>query len=155
MPAALVYEGSRLQFTPSTTNDNFTLDPGTTHVGYVLEVWWGGSITTSTGFETRVARSSGAAGAGTAGNVAKSNPLNGTQVIVFNTTYATTQPTLDAGDLWAEDWNPDGGVIRYHCAPNEEWVISGLAGSKTISCRNSVGTTASSMNAGASWGELA
>jgi hypothetical protein len=137
------YSGGVRSITPSTTDDNWTLSPAASESGKIIEVHWGGEVTTTTAMCTRVARSSGAAGAGTAGNTAKLHPNSPTALIDFFTTYATTQPTLDAGDLFAESWNAHGGVVRWLAAPGEEFVMIGAATPPTISCRNSVGTGAS------------
>ena len=54
-----VYGISRTSVSPSITNDNWTLDAGFGKSGKVLEVTWGGELTTSTAMATRIARSSG------------------------------------------------------------------------------------------------
>src|SRR5687768_2440771 len=110
---ACKYSGVARSITPATTDDNWFITAGAGEVGAVLEVHWGGEATTSTAMATRVARSSGQAGAATAGSVAKLAPNNPTNLLTFGTTFATTQPTLDAGDLFAESWNAHGGVVRW------------------------------------------
>lgn len=147
------YSGGVLSITPSTTDDNWTLDAVSAGIGKLKEVHWGGQATTSTAMATRVARSNGEVGAQTAGNVAK---LEGqgvpTNDIDFVTTYATTQPTLEAGDLFAESWNAHGGVIRWNADFEEEiWLITGQT-LDLISCRNSVGTGTSSYSG--KWTEI-
>lgn len=134
------YSGVVRSITPNLSDDNWTLSAGADEFARVMEVHWGGEATTSTAMHTRVARSSGAAGAGTAGNVAKLGPNAPTATVDFFTTYATTQPTLDAGDLFAESWNAHGGVVRWLAAPGEEFILIGSSTAKTISCRNAVGT---------------
>ena len=63
-------------------------------------------------------------------------------LITFGSPYATTQPTLDAGDWYAESWNAHGGLVRYQAAvPGDELVI---IGAKTVSCRTVNGTSTSS-----------
>ena len=135
------YSGAVRSITPSTSDDNWTLDAASGESGKVQEVSFGGEATTSTAMHTRTARSGSESGAGTAGNVAKLHPNAATNLIAFNTTYATTQPTLDAGDLFTMSWNAHGGVIRWLAAPGEEFVLIGAA---LISNRNSVGTATSS-----------
>lgn len=135
------YTGSRQSITPSLTNDNYTLVTGVAESGRVLEVSWGGEVTTSTLMNTRIARSSGQAGAETAGAVAKTHPNSATNLISFVTTFATTQPTLDSGSLFQTSWNAHGGVVRWLAAPGEEFVLLPSAG---ISCRNGTGTALSS-----------
>jgi hypothetical protein len=138
------YTGSRRSITPSLTNDNWFLQSGTSTSGRILEVSWGGEGTTSTAMCTRVARSSSYSGNASTGNVAKIHPIHVTNTIVYGTTHATTQATLDAGDLFLASWNSHGGVIRWLAAPGEEFVIIGAATATVISCRNSVGTGTSS-----------
>ena len=147
------FSGSVLSITPSTTDDNWTLDAVSAGIGKLKEVHWGGQATTSTAMATRVARANGEAGAQTAGNVAnlegEGNPAN---VLDFVTTYATTQPSLNAADIYGESWNDHGGVVRWLADPEEEvWVISGQT-LDLISCRNSVGTGVSSYSG--KWTEI-
>lgn len=137
------YSGVVRSITPSTSDDNWFLTAGANESGKVLEVHWGGEATTSTAMHTRVARASGQAGSATTGNVAKLHPNSPTNLLTFGTTFATTQPTLDAGDLFAESWNAHGGVVRWLAAPGEEFVIIGAATETVISCRNTVGTATS------------
>lgn len=136
-----VFMGSRRSITPNTSNDNYTLDAPASKSCIVLEVMWGGELTTSTAMNTRWARSSGSNGTGTGGNVAKRNTNQGSNGINFYTNWNTTQPTLDAGDLVMTSWNAHGGVVRWLAAPGEEHVILGAA---QASNRNSVGTGTSS-----------
>ena len=138
------YSGVVRSITPSTTDDNWVLAAGASESCKVNEVHWGGEVTTSTAMHTRVARSSGQTGNTTAGSVAKIHPNSVTNVVSFGTTFATTQPTLDAGDLFAESWNAHGGVVRWLAAPGEEFVLLGAATELCLSCRNSVGTATSS-----------
>lgn len=134
------YSGVVRSITPQTTDDNWFLTGGAGEFGRILEVHWGGEATTSTAMHTRIARSSGQSGAATAGNVAKLGPNNPTNTLTFGTTFATTQPTLDAGDLFAQSWNAHGGVVRWLAAPGEEFVLIGASTETVISCRNTVGT---------------
>jgi hypothetical protein len=133
--------------TPATTDDNWGLTAGASKSGRIIEVHWGGETTTSTAMCTRVARSSGQTGATTAVTVAKINTNSPANGCVVESTFATTQPTLDAGDLFAESWNAHGGVVRWLAAPGEEFVIIGAATETVISCRNSVGTATSTYGA--------
>ncbi len=140
------YTGTRRSITPSTTNDNWTLCAGSGESLQVLEVTQGGETTTSTAACTRYARSSGQTGATSAGSVEKINPNHATARIAFATTFATTQPTLEAGDLFATSYNLHGGVIRWLAAPGEEWILLGAATELCISSRNTVGTGTSSFH---------
>lgn len=138
------YGGYVRSITPSTSDDNWGLTAGSSKSGKVIEVSWGGELTTSTAAQTRVTRSSGQTGATTTGNVEKLHPNSPTNGLAFETTFATTQPTLDNGDLFTTSWNFHGGVVRWLAAPGEEFVIIGAATETVISCRNSVGTSTSS-----------
>lgn len=149
------YSGAVRSITPSTSDDNWTLDAVTpaTAVGKLKEVWFTGQATSSAAVQTRVARSNGEAGSGTAGNVAN---LEGegvpTNNIDFYTTYASTQPSLNAADLFTASWNNHGGVVRWVADPEEEiWLMSGQS-LDLISCRNSVGTGTSTY--GCIWSEI-
>lgn len=134
------YGAVRRSITPSLTTDNFTLVTGAGESGRILEITWGGEVTTSTLMNTRIARSSGQAGAETLASVAKLHPNHVTNVISFVSSFATTQPTLDGGDLYSTSWNAHGGVVRWLAAPGEEFV---LLSSANISCRNATGTALS------------
>ena len=99
------YAGTVKSITASTSDDNWALTAGTGKSAKIIEVHWGGETTTSTAMCTRVARSSGQTGATTAVTTAKIHPNSPTAGTVLGSTFATTQPTLDAGDLFAESWN--------------------------------------------------
>jgi len=137
------YAATVKSITASTTDDNWALTAGTGKSTKVIEVHWGGETTTSTAMCTRVARSSGQTGATSAVTVAKTHPNSPTAGTILASTFATTQPTLDGGDLFAESWNAHGGVVRWLAAPGEEFVLIGAATETVISCRNSVGTATS------------
>jgi hypothetical protein len=133
----VLFTGSRRGITPSLSNDNWTLDGPAGKVARVVEVTATGELTTSTAMQTRWARASGQAG------VATAHPNFATNGFAFNTTYATTQPTLAAGDLWVTSWNAHGGVVRWLGAPEEWWFFIGAATAgvaPTCSCRNAAGT---------------
>lgn len=138
------YNGYVRSITPSTTDDNWALAAGASESCRVLEVNWGGEATTTTAMATRVARSDTQTGATTTGSVAKGHPNSATNLVAFATTFATTQPTLNAGDLFMTSWNAHGGVVRWLAAPGEEFVLIGAATEICISNRNSVGTATSS-----------
>lgn len=144
MPAGRLYSGVVRSITPSTTDDNWALAAGASEQAAIKEVHWGGEATTSTAMHTRVARSSGQAGSTTTGNVEKIHPYSAANSVSFATTFATTQPTLEAGDLFAVSWNCHGGVVRWLAAPDEEFILIGAATELCVSCRNSVGTGVSS-----------
>jgi hypothetical protein len=134
------YGGSVRSITPATTDDNWFLTAGANEVGAIFALEFTGEATTGIAMATRVARSSGQAGAATAGNVAKLTPNAGTNLLTFGTTFATTQPTLDAGDLFAASWNANGGIVRWAATmPDEEFILIGAVTETVISCRNAVG----------------
>lgn len=146
------YQGVVRGITPSTTDDNWTLAAGASELAVVTTVHWGGEVTTSTAVQTRVARSSGQTGNATLGNTERLHPYDpATNLVRFVTTFATTQPTLEAGDLFAESWNAHGGVLRVRLDPGEEFVLIGAATELCVSCRNAVGTPASTY--GVFWAE--
>lgn len=147
-----VYNGFVRSITSSTSDDNWTLAASANESCRVLAVSASGELTTSTAMHTRHARSTGQNGTTTAGSVAKAHINSPSNVIEFATTYATTQPTLDAGDLLAFSWNAHGGIMYWHAgAPDEEWVAIGAAVNVNISSRNTVGATTSSY--GTTWRE--
>lgn len=147
-----VYVGVVRSITPSLTDDNLFLTAGANESGRIIRVRASGEATAATAMHTRWARASGQAGAATLGDVAKAHPNSPTNLLTFGTTFATTQPTLDAGSLLSESWNANGGLVEWVAAsPDEEWVIIGAATEPVISCRNSVGTGVSSY--GVTWRE--
>lgn len=147
-----VYTGVVKSITPVLTDDNWFLTAGANESARVLRVRASGEATAATAMHTRWARSSGQAGAATLGDVAKVHPNSPANLLTFGTTFATTQPTLDAGSLLSESWNANGGLIEWVAAsPDEEWVIIGAATEPVISCRNSVGVGVSSY--GITWRE--
>jgi len=140
-----LYTGTNLNRTPDTTSDEWTLDAASGEVGALYFVEAGGQGSSSAAMRTRWATSSGAAGALSAlSSILKTDPIQQalTNLIAFGRPYATTQPTLDAGDWYAESWNAHGGLVRYQAAvPGDELII---IGPKTVSCRTVSGTAASS-----------
>jgi YD repeat-containing protein len=153
------FSGGNAAFTPSTTNDNWTLDfAATAHsFGKVVAFGWGGSLTTSTGYRTRWTRPT-AAGTGTrtALTLAYNQPFYTAAGATLVSTYATTQPTLAAdpsGNLHRQDWNAQGG-LGYIALPlaNPWWgQADTLVGA--ISCRNTLGTDANGSSYHVSWEE--
>lgn len=148
-----VYTGVVRSITPVLTDDNWFLTAGANELARVIRVRASGEATAATAMHTRWARSSGQAGAATTGDVARvSNPNGPTNLLTFGTTFATTQPTLDAGSLLSESWNANGGLVEWVASiPDEEWLIVGAATETVISCRNSVGVGVSSY--GGTWRE--
>ena len=152
------YSGGNGAFTPSTTNDNYTLEAvGTGVFGKIVEIGWGGRLTTSTGYRTRWTRPTAAGtGARTAITVAFAQPNYVTNACLLTSTYASTQPTLaadPAGNLWAQDWNAQGGVgVIAMPLANPWWLVTGVL-QASISCRNIAGTDASGSSYHVTWEE--
>jgi len=152
------FEGGNGAFTPSTTNDCWTLDFGVTAgtFGKITMIGWGGRLTTSTGYRTRWTRPT-AAGTGTRTNItlqyAQPNYIAAGGVLT--STYGTAQPTLpaDPSNLWSQDWNAQGGVGAIALPLNNPWwAVNGvLQGS--ISCRNVAGTDANGSEYSVQWEE--
>ena len=146
------YTGTVEGITPATNDDNWTLDFVSAGVGMVKEIYWGGETTSSTAMRTRVARSNGEAGAQTGGNTAKPDGANTPSAqIDFVTTYASTQPTLEAGSLFAMGWNAHGGMIRWQKNMRDGFFMITGETLDLISCRNGTGTGQSTY--GVEWEE--
>jgi YD repeat-containing protein len=144
MPTYTVNNGA---FTPSTSQDNYTLDPQTAGVfAKVVAVGWGGRLTTSTGYRTRWTRPT-TAGSSTFtaltlayGNLAYNSM--GSRAGTFAT--APTLATDPSGNLWGQDWNAQGGVGMIVFPLANPWWFAYVAsgGYGQISCRNIAGTDA-------------
>lgn len=153
------FSATRAAFTPSTSNDNWTLEADTAgDVGRVTSIWWGGRGTTSTGYRTRWTRPTSApSGSATTLTLGENNPNTAATCIVAST-YATTQPTLGtdpAGNLFDQDWNVAGGGGAIILPYGGQWFVIGNAAAaySYISCRNVAGTDANISNYGLSWEE--
>jgi hypothetical protein len=155
------FSGGNGQFTPSLTNDNWTLDAQavTGVFGKVTSFSWGGSLTTSSGYRTRWTRPSTlGTGAGTAITNAPGNPNYTSPGCALFSTYATTQPTLVAdpgANLHAEDWNGQGGSGVIILPLAQPWYVLGNAGAnkQQLSCRNTKGVDPSGSSYNLSWME--
>jgi hypothetical protein len=153
------FNGGNAAFTPSTTNDSWTLDFGVTAgtFGKVVMISWGGSLTTSTGYRTRWTRPT-AAGTGTrtAITLGYSQPNYVAAGATLVSTYATTQPTLaadPAGNLHRQDWNGQGGVGVIALPLANPWWMSNGVLTGAISCRNTLGTDSSGSSYHVTWEE--
>ncbi len=128
-------------------DDNFALDAIAGESGRILDVGWGGEVTTSTAMRTRFSRSSGGT-VPVSGDVQKRHPNSVANIVNFVNAW-TAQPTLDAGNLIpVASWNAHGGTVRWLAAPDEEIII---LGAEQISCREALGAVAASF--GATWDE--
>ena len=134
------------QFTPSTSADNFVWDSQSVGVfGKAVAIAWGGSSTTSTGYRTRWTRpTAGASGTFTALGNAYHQP----NYLVFGSRIGTftQQATLAAdpsSNLFATDWNAQGGVgMIIMPLANPWWIVNGIQQGQ-ICCRNTKGVDAS------------
>jgi hypothetical protein len=136
-------------FTPSTSADNWVWDLNTAGVfGKVIAIGWGGRLTTSTAYRTRWTRpTSAASGTFTALTSAYHQPNYtsfGSRVGTFSN--AATLPADPGGNLWAQDWNAQGGVGMVVMPLANPWW--GVGPTQTgplqgqIACRNIQGTDA-------------
>ena len=138
------YTSGNGAFTPSTASDNWTLDsvPTAGTFGKVVAFGWGGRETTSTAYRTRWTRPTTG---GTSTFTALTNAYHQPNYAAVGSRVGTfvTVPTLAAdpsGNLWAQDWNGQGGVgaIVLPLA-NPWWFVSAILAGQ-ISCRNVAGT---------------
>lgn len=161
MPAT--FTAVRGAFTPSLTNDNYTLHGVGLLDGVVCvvrSIGWGGRTQQSISYRTRwVHPSSGSIGSATNLTVQSSNPAQ-TNVLACASTFATTQPTLPAEpeNLFAVDWNTQGGegVLNLHRAHGWRVIAPNFIASRQqgqISCRNVVGTDANGSDYWVTWEE--
>jgi hypothetical protein len=146
-------------FTPSLTNDNWTLEANAAgEMGAIKMVSWGGRGTTSAGYRTRWARpTANPTGAATALTPANTNPA-APSICQAVSAYATTQPTLGAdpaGNLFDIDWNVVGGGGVIVLPLGGEWRVinSATAGHAYVSCRNVAGVDANLSSYGLQWEE--
>jgi len=152
------FNATRANFTPSTTNDNWTLDAvGTGVFGKIVMFGWGGQGTTSSGYMTRWVRPTAAGtGAKTAITIGFNQPNYTTAAFTATSTYASTQPTLPAtgvGDLFAQSWNVQGGVGEIVLPLNNPWWVSTGVLQGAFSCRNITGVDASLSSYQVTWEE--
>jgi len=143
-------------FTPATTQDNWCLDSQTAGVfGKVVAIGWGGRLTTSTGYRTRWTRpttiGSGTFTALTLGYGQPNYFTAGARCGTF-----ATQPVLaadPAGNLWAQDWNAQGGVgVIVMPLANPWYFVNGVLTGQ-VACRNVAGTDANGSTYSVEWEE--
>lgn len=144
-------------FTPSTAQDNWTLNAQTAGgVAFVKMFSWGGrSPSTGGNYRTRWTRpSTNGSSTFTTLNPENTNPL----VTPVNQcgTFATA-PVLptDPQNLFAQDWNFQGGGGVIVLPIGGEWMVvnSATAGHQQISCRNVSGTDANLSSYSVQWAE--
>lgn len=150
------FNASNGAFTPATNQDNYTLDMQTAGVfARATMVSWGGSATTSTGYRTRWTRPTVVGSSTfTAITLAANNPNYASAGARFGT-FATA-PTLAAdpgGNLFATDWNAQGGEGLLVLPLAQPWWFVFGAATQQLSCRNTKGTDASLSSYGLTWEE--
>ncbi len=131
-------------FTPSINTDNWCWDTQTAGVfGKVVAIGWGGRLTTSTAYRTRWARPLNACtGTFTALTSAYHQPnytsgTFGSRIGTF--TNSGGLPVDPGGNLWAQDWNAQGGVgMIVMPLANPWWAVNGVLNGQ-ICCRPVVG----------------
>lgn len=142
------YSGGNGAFTPSTTADNWTLDLSAQayYQARVVAIACGGSNTSSAGYRTRWTRPTGAGSGSVTGLTLGYGDPNYTSAHgALNSAYATP-PTLaadPAGNLFAVDWNNQGGQIVLTLPLADQWLVIGGVLTGQLSCRNTKGTDAS------------
>lgn len=139
------YTSGNGAFTPSASQDNWTLDSQTAGVfGKVVAIGWGGRLTTSTGYRTRWTRPTTA---GSSTFTALTNAYHQPNYATVGSRVGTfaSAPTLaadPAGNLFAQDWNAQGGQgLFVPPLANPWWFVNGILQGQ-ISCRNIAGTDA-------------
>jgi hypothetical protein len=152
------FGGGNGAFTPSLTNDNWTLQAGAAGLmGKIKMFAWGGRGTTSLGYRTRWVRpTTDPTGAATALTISRTSPAVAPSLTLAST-FATTQATLPADPtaLFAEDWNVLGGGGVIILPIGGEWFVvnSATAGQSNISCRNIAGVDANQSSYTTQWEE--
>lgn len=138
------YNASQGVHTPSTTQDNWTLDSQSSGIfGKVVAIGWGGRLTSSTGYRTRWVRPSTAGASTFTALTLQALQPNYTTFGSRVGTFATA-PVLPADPiaLWSQDWNAQGGVgMIVMPLANPWWFVNGKLEGQ-ISCRNIAGTDA-------------
>jgi len=150
------FSGNQGAFTPSTVQDNWTLEAdGAGEVGEVISIGWGGRMTTTTGYRTRWVRPS-TAGASTftpVGAIQGHNPNYNTALLRFGTFATAPVLPTDPENLHAQDWNAHGGLGFVVLPLATPWrIINGLLRSQ-ISCRNVAGVDANGSSYSVEWVE--
>lgn len=143
-----VYGSAGLSFSPTVNTAIWVLEVPAGVVAQILEFAFAGEASSSTPMRTRIARDSAiGTGTRTAGSVQRTDQSTVTpgNAAFFSTTYATTQPTIQAGALNPVlSWNAYGGAIRWLAAPGEEILLQYLSAGQSVECRPDLGTGASS-----------
>lgn len=154
------FSGGNGAFTPSLTNDNYTVDAKTVAGVFarITAFGWGGRLTSSTAYRTRWTRATAlATGAATTIAVGANNPNYTSPGCQLVSTFASTQPTLasdPAGNLHAQDWNAQGGVGEIILPLQQPWwIVANVTATQQLSCRNIQGVDASGSSYQVTWQE--
>ena len=142
-------------FTPATVNTILWAQTAG-YFGKVIEVSWGGYLTTTTAMLTRWTRSQTAISGTTTnqGTIMQATPGKTALLRMLATAPQTGGANAAPAALYATAWNAHGGIGRWLAAPGEEWtMIAGTAAWEAIWCAQDQGTTASSATFGNSWDE--
>jgi hypothetical protein len=150
------FDGGNGAFTPSTTQDNWTLEADTAgDTAKVISIGWGGRLTTSTGYRTRWSRPTVAgSGAFTALTKASHDPRYDTPLCRIGT-FATPPglATDPAGNLHSQDWNAHGGLGYVVLPLAKEWLLVSGVLTGQLSCRNVAGVDANGSSYSFTWDE--
>jgi hypothetical protein len=152
------FTNANANFTPSTSADNWVLDPNAnTLSAKVKYVAWGGQSTVSTGYRTRWFRPT-VIGSSTFTAVGATNAANpgATALMRFGTFATNTTPPADPGALFDQSWNSLGGGGILVLPIGSEWlaISVGTAGiNGQIACRNAAGVEASLSSYSVQWNE--
>ena len=148
MPAT--FTAVRGAFTPSSTNDNCTLHGvglAAGNICWLKQIGWGGRLQQSTAYRTRwFYPSAGSSGSATNLTAQGSNPA-ASQVFNCASTFAVLQitPPADPQNLYALDWNAQGGEGSLTLPINKYWAVLhagatfGSIQVGHIGCRNTAG----------------
>ena len=151
------FSGQNGAFTPATNADNWVLDADTAgDVGQVVEVGWGGRLTTSTGYRTRWARpTTNASSTFTTLTPQSGSPTSSPGCRVGTFATAATLGTDPGNNLYSQDWNAHGGVGVLVLPLGAPWYVvnSATAGHQQIACRNVAGTDANGSSYTVLWTE--
>lgn len=146
------YSGFIQTLTPSSSDDNWTMDAIIDEYAEIIKMLVAGEETASAVIAGRIARSSSSAGGQSALiDVQNLHPHSNAASIELIATYVTTQPTLTAGAIIPYTLNAHGGVVVEIQDPNARPQVVGL---ETVSCRNDVGVSAAEQSSyGITWHE--
>jgi hypothetical protein len=129
-------------FQPSLSSDNWVWDTSAAGVfGKVIAIGWGGRLTTSTAYRTRWSRpttiAQGTFSVLTSAFHQPNYVTFGSKVGTFSIVAVYTADP--GGNLWAQDWNAQGGVgMIVMPLANPWWGVFGIASSvgQQIGCKN-------------------